>query len=247
MEENGPVMARPDDCIGCQHCLAVCPVAAISIFGKNPEDSLKVEALPEPEAMKRLIYGRRSIRNFTPEDVAPEVLRDLVDTAWYAPTGVNMQGVHFGVVATRRAMDALRSQVYDCIESELKRPGRVAPESDEIFKEFVSGWRDNDQDAIFRNAPHMIIASTSPGSVCSEADPFIALSYLDLYAASRGIGVVWCGFAMLALKACGDKIWREAGVPEGHRPAYVIMMGHPAFTHPRAVQRGAAPAAFIGL
>lgn len=29
-----------EECWRCQHCLAVCPQGAISIFGKKPEDSL---------------------------------------------------------------------------------------------------------------------------------------------------------------------------------------------------------------
>lgn len=242
----GPVAARPDDCIGCQHCLAVCPSAAISVFGKKPENSLSVVNLPESDSMKQLIYGRRSVRNFKPEDVPFEVLKDIVDTAWYAPTGVNIQGVHLGVVATRKAMDALRTTVYDNIDRELKRPGHEPVESDDILGEFVDAWQSSGQDSVFRNAPHMVIASTSPDTICSEADPFITLSYLDLYAASCGVGVVWCGYAMLALNSCADEnVWRQVGVPKGYKPSYVVLLGLPAFGYPRAVQRGFAQATFI--
>ena len=43
-ENNVPKFAQggEDRCIQCQHCLSVCPVGAVSILGKNPENSEKV-------------------------------------------------------------------------------------------------------------------------------------------------------------------------------------------------------------
>ena len=35
-------------CIGCTHCMAVCPVGAISVNDKNPENSFN-PTLPKPE------------------------------------------------------------------------------------------------------------------------------------------------------------------------------------------------------
>lgn len=46
-------------CWHCQHCLAVCPVGAISIFGKKPEDSL---LLPQ----KRCAHIWRRSKNTIP-------------------------------------------------------------------------------------------------------------------------------------------------------------------------------------
>jgi ferredoxin len=40
---------RVHHCIRCQHCLAVCPTGAASIFGVNPDTSLPLpESLPAP-------------------------------------------------------------------------------------------------------------------------------------------------------------------------------------------------------
>lgn len=50
------------------------------------------------EAMRNGIQSRRSIRQFTPEPVAPELLRELVDTARWAPSHCNTQAIRFIVV-----------------------------------------------------------------------------------------------------------------------------------------------------
>lgn len=248
MTDAGPALARPDDCIGCQHCLAVCPKAAISIFGKKPEDSVKNAKPLDPEALKVFASCRRSVRNFKPADVPPDLFRDILETAWLAPTGVNSQAVHLSALATREVMDAFRAKIYDRVEKELKRPGREAGEYDDLFAEFLGDWRNNGRDNIFRGAPHLVIASTAPDAVCDDADPFIALSYLDVYAQSRGVGTVWCGFAMAAIAFCRDKVlWNEAGVPLENKPSYAMLLGLPAFDYPRGVQRGPAAVRLLGV
>ena len=49
-------------CWRCQHCLAVCPTGAISIFGKSPEDSTPLPPKEMGESMERLVNCRRSCR-----------------------------------------------------------------------------------------------------------------------------------------------------------------------------------------
>ena len=46
---------KDKNCIKCQHCLAICPTGALSILGKNPENSLEVNGeIPSPTEMDRL-------------------------------------------------------------------------------------------------------------------------------------------------------------------------------------------------
>lgn len=61
-------------CWRCQHCLAVCPKGAISIFGKDPKDSF-LPASPEMCGyMERLIVNRRSCSRFLKKNVEPEMI-----------------------------------------------------------------------------------------------------------------------------------------------------------------------------
>ena len=44
---------------------------------------------------------------------------------------------------------------------------------------------------IFRGAPHLLVVSASPESVCPAEDVNLALAYFELMAQSAGLGTVW--------------------------------------------------------
>ena len=58
-------------CWRCEHCLAVCPKGAISIFGKQPENSLLPPSTEMGGDMERLLVYRRSCRRYLDQNVEP--------------------------------------------------------------------------------------------------------------------------------------------------------------------------------
>ena len=46
----------------------------------------------------------------------------------------------------------------------------------------------------------MIVVSSNLKAPCANIDPIIALSYVELYAQSLGLGTCWCGFAQTCFK-----------------------------------------------
>ena len=240
-----PALARPDDCIGCQHCLAVCPAAALSIFGKRPADSPPVRDLPAADAMKRLMAGRRSIRRFHDEDLPRAALEDLVDAAAHAPTGVNKRNMRFTVLADRRTTRAFRTALYERIADALADPARKPHPADEALAELARDWRATGRDDIFRHAPHLVLATCGADTRCPEADPVIALAHLDLYAQTLGVGTVWAGFVVTALAAIPSRdLLRGVGVPRGQRMGYALLLGRPIPQYPRGAQRSPAAVHF---
>ena len=77
--EGYPCVSDETACIGCQHCLAICPKGAISIFGKNPDNSDKIENKVSPEQLENLIKSRRSCRIFKQENIDTETMNKLKD------------------------------------------------------------------------------------------------------------------------------------------------------------------------
>ena len=76
-------------CWRCEHCLAVCPVGAISIFGKTPEMSLPPAPAETGEYLERLVANRRSCRRYRDEDVNPAIIDRILTAMQNVPAGGN--------------------------------------------------------------------------------------------------------------------------------------------------------------
>ena len=222
-------------CIRCQHCLAVCPTAALSILGVNPDESAEILP-PAPDGLENLIKSRRSVRRYRPEAVERAVLDRLMEAVAYAPTGKNERKVRFTLVDDPEVMARIRVMTMEGIRRAVDEDG--LPDGMEFFAKFLTAW-DQGRDIIFREAPHMLIASSPREATAGEADPFIALSYFELMAASLGLGTVWCGYARWALQSVVPELGRRLGIPSDHRSMYAVMFGWPAVRYARAVQREA--------
>lgn len=242
IEDQGKAVPRiaPDNeanCLRCQHCLAVCPTAAVSILGKKPGDSLDLaeEALPTTDAMELLVRGRRSVRRFREKEVEPELIARLLSAAASAPTGANRRDLTFTLVANRTAMEGLRKKVLEALRA-ADDEGRV-PEHFAYLKVAVPAYFKYKSDLIFRDAPHLLIASAGPGTLCPTEDIPIALASFELLARSSGVGTVWCGMLKMAFEVLPE-LKALVDLPTDHA-YYAMLFGIPAVRYPRTVQRDA--------
>lgn len=226
---------KEEQCIKCQHCLAICPTGALSIWGKDPADSIAVEKnVIEPEALSKLVKTRRSIRRFKSEAVEQEVIHELLATAAYAPTGHNKNAVLFSVIDDQNELAKLREKTYAAIKrvfEEGKLPERMA-----FMNDFQRLWYSKQVDVLFRNAPHLLIASAPNTIATPETDGAIALTYFELLANSKGIGTLWNGFIKWILRDIVPELKTEVGIPEDHVIAGVLIFGKPAVKYARSVQ-----------
>lgn len=222
-------------CIRCEHCLSVCPTGAISILGYNPVDSTPIEGrFPDPAELETLIKGRRSVRRYREENVAPELIQHLLEVAWHAPTGVNSRKVRFTVLDDREKVALLRDEVMEGLVR-LSGENRI-PKSMAYFSRFVRVWERQKVDLIFRNAPHLLIASAPISVACPKEDCMIALSYFELFAQANGVGTVWNGLVKWAIDDLLPETKTKLGIPEDHLLGYAMTFGMPAVRYARAVQ-----------
>lgn len=226
---------KEENCIKCQHCLAVCPTAALSIWGKKPKDSVLVtDEIPQPEEMSRLIKTRRSVRKFKKDELGKEFVYNLLETAAYAPTGVNSNAVLFSVIDNKEDLSKLRQVVYNRIKK-AKEEGRL-PENREFLFNLQQLWENKKIDVVFRDAPHVLIVS-APNSISTpDADCYIAMSYFELLANSHGIGTLWNGFIKWVIRDVDPEIREIIGIPEDHYISVAMLFGKPAVKYSRAVQ-----------
>ena len=97
---------------------------------------------------------------------------------------------------------------------------------------------ENGDDMIYRGASSMAAVAidksiTTPG--CETADPIIALSYLDLYAQSLGLGTLWCDFALMAANQLPE-LYSLLKIPCNYTLDYILLLGIPNIKYKRTTQ-----------
>ena len=239
--ERFPTIAPEKEpaCLRCEHCLAICPTGAISILGYRPEESLPLKGVfPDPLQLETLIKGRRSVRRYKPENLDPALMQKLLDVAWHAPTGVNSRQVRFTVLDECAKVTRLREEVMEGLVR-LDREGKL-PASKAYYTKFVKVWEKHRIDLIFRDAPHLLIASAPKKLSCPKEDCMIALMTFELYAQTCGVGTLWNGIASWAIDEMLPDIRRSLGIPDDHLFGYAMLFGKPAVHYARTVQHRSA-------
>ena len=239
LDEDGfPAIAADQEpaCYRCQHCLAICPPGAISILGRQPEDSLPLARhFPDPLQMETLIKGRRAVRRYREENLPPELIAKLLEVAGHAPSGRNARQVRFTLVDDRTRLAGLRDELITLLRRRIEAG---LPERLSFFAGLVKLWDEEGIDFLFRGAPHLLITS-APGEVATPIpDCLIALSYFELYAQSQGLGTVWDGLATWAISDLAPEIRPRLGIPADHVIGYAMAFGRPAVKYARTVQHG---------
>lgn len=245
MRDRRPAVVdgRADWCIGCQHCLAICPTGAVSVLGLDPEASPSLEGFSrDAESLGLLVRGRRSCRRFSDQPVDPALVDKLLFLTAHAPTGVNNLGRRFTVIKDREILDKFREQaVRRVIEAEAR--GGI-PEEYRWIADIAKSWAEGGADGIFRGAPHLLVVSTAKDSPCPEQDCLIAMSYFDLLANAHGLGTVWAGIPAGIIKLAPE-LKKILALPEDHEYFYCMMFGNPAVAYRRAAQRAPESVHFV--
>lgn len=219
-----------EDCLDCQHCLAICPTGAASVRGRKPADSAPVSGL-DPALLDGLIRSRRSFRHFVQEPVDEAVLEKIMETASYAPTGVNARQRRFTLVNDPKVLAEFRDRSCRAlVERAEYLPGEIS-----WMANAAGAWLEKGRDVIFRNAPCLVAVTSGPDGSTNQADCLIALSYLDLVAQSHGLGSLWVGMVQYVLEFIPEAR-RWLNIPENHALGYCMLLGKPSIEYARTTQ-----------
>ena len=230
-EDDFPVFEIENNhCVSCQHCFAICPTGAIKFNDKIAQDADSVSFGNSDDVLK-LIKSRRSIRQFKNEEIKQEDFEKIKNMLSFVPTGCNFDSLHFSIVESKSAMDLIRNYVNKKILNLISN--KFMDKYVGKFKPFKKAF-ENGEDIIFRNAPSMIVVSSHIHAPCANVDPIIALSYLELYAQSLGLGTCWCGFAQVCFKLL-PKLSQMVRIPDKYKPVYVMLIGVPAVKYSRTI------------
>jgi nitroreductase/NAD-dependent dihydropyrimidine dehydrogenase PreA subunit len=219
INEHGFPEENPEyHCILCGHCVAVCVCGAI-VHNGLPQEPLTAAAkeLPAPAIIDNFLNSRRSVREFKEKPVAKETLEALLDVARRAPTASNSQKLHWIVVPDAAKVHAVAAETANWIGATDSRPA--------LMKVWDKGY-----DFVLRGAPTLVVACTPADYEWGKQDCAIALTFMELAAEARGLGVCWAGYLTRAA-AVHAPLNKLLSVPAGYQIHGGLMLGEPKYKY----------------
>jgi nitroreductase/NAD-dependent dihydropyrimidine dehydrogenase PreA subunit len=205
-------------CILCGHCVAVCPHDALTHTGLPQEEFMPVPSeLPASAVIDGFLNSRRSVREFKTRPVDRETMEALLDVARRAPTATNSQRLHWIVVSGAEKARALSAEVMNWMRASGKGPV--------MLTEWASGY-----DRILRGAPTVVVACAPEDYQWGRPDCAIALTFLELAAETRGLGVCWAGY-LTRIAGLHPPLQQALSVPEGYAVCGGLMLGEAKYKY----------------
>jgi len=221
-------------CLGCGHCVAVCPHGALSHeatpLAVCPE--IATELTIGIEQAVQFLRSRRSCRIFKDTPIEQGTIEKLIKVASYAPTGSNLQMVEWLVLRDKKTLNTLSALAIDWMRDTLKKNAQNAPP---YMPKLIDSWEAG-HDTILRNAPAVIVGMVNKNARNGLVDTTIALTYLDLAAPTFGLGSCWAGLLQGAM-LYWPPVKEAMGITDDYPFHYPMMVGFNAMRYYRMPER----------
>lgn len=246
----------PHPCVACGQCVAACPTGAMTVAGRGmtAEDSLPIPKRSDradAAGLEALLLSRRSVRDYTKDDVPKGVVDDILRIASTAPMGFPPSAVEVTVIANREKTRQFSKDLLETMDRGVRALGNpvvfpmlrlfmnkadyealkfVMP----MMRQMVERYRNNGEDWLVYDAPLIMIFSKSP--YADAADPVIAATYAMIAAESMGLGACMNGMVG-AFLARDKKMKAKYRMPKDTKPIITLTIGYPAVKYHRALRR----------
>lgn len=213
------------------------------MLGCTPDEKQTAQAFTNRGEMRAVLVPRggelawlrtrRSVRKFLPRPVPDEVLRQVLETATWAPSAHNRQPWRFAILKTQSGRQHLADALSTAYRSQLIRDG-IDPEQVEQ-KVFLSHWR-------ITSAPAAVLVCLDPHQGDAYPDPFrqqaelvmgvqgTAMAGCTLLLAAHAVGLagVWLCAPLFAPQAARQAL----DLPPAWQPQALVLLGYPENTPP---------------
>ena len=163
------------------------------------------------------IKTRRSVREYTDQDVSDEDIRTIIDAGIHAPSGFNSQPWFFVVIKNREMMTRISDHCKPRLLAQLEQ---ATGESIEEFKKYLS----MEEFDIFYNAPALVIVLGNNAGITTDYDCSLCAENMMLAAHSMGIGSCWIGSACFVQESA--ELLDELGITPDYRVVAPIVFGY---------------------
>jgi len=202
------------------------------------------------EEFRQLVQTRRSIRDYTEEEVTTSDIHDLIDCARYAPSDTNSQTWEFVAITNRDKIKRIEQFTWDQLQiiASTAQDKGLAKEAKLLLKSF------GPYATAFRNAPVLLVCLSTPytskfrerifdplefGSTAIWAEESLKSSSLaiqNLMLAAHSKGLATCpltGPVLLAEKELRNYL----DIPDDRGINMVIALGHPVISPQKLMPR----------
>mgnify|MGYP002673546163 CR=1 FL=1 len=202
-------------CIKCGHCIAICPVKAVSCDDE------------EEYSMEEVI----------PYEKEEEKIEKIIDAGRFTQTSTNMQDVSYTIVKDsipelrRMTLGTLNAMADKMLGSEEtpKHLLKYAHMWKRMYESFVENPDGHDQ--LFFKAPLLIIVKAQ-----NEIDGGLASAKMELMIDALRLGTYFSGFFERAA-SMNPKIGEMIGLKEGEKIISCMVIGYPRVEYKRTVPR----------
>ena len=174
---------KAQGCIKCMHCGIVCPEGAIE-FKEQPmmiSEDKPIVSDTFPEDLESFLLTRRSYRDFRDQEVDPEIIKQALEVASWAPSAKNQHPTKYYVIQGKEKIDRMTEIIMKYVEE--------TGSSAELIPEMARG-----NNMVFGKANTVILAYCRKNAINPQTDSALALDYADLYLQSKGLGTCWAGY-----------------------------------------------------
>jgi len=247
-------------CIGCGHCMAICPHDAIKVTGRtlSPDDLFRLPDNGEAadyNQLLNLLKRRRSVREFQKKPVEPEKIEKILEAARTSPMGLPPSDVN---VLVFDKVEKSREFVTDFCKMLEKMKWFVSPwflalmrpfwgkANDELFRNFIRplfsiypGSIKKGENVVTYDAPLVMYFYGSPWA--DPADPLIAATTAMYAGESLGLGTCMLGAVHPFIQNSGARRLREKyGIRYTSREGLLVIFGYPALRYRKGIRRSFA-------
>ncbi|MDO5852331.1 MAG: nitroreductase family protein [Methanobacteriaceae archaeon] len=209
------------NCFECGHCMAICPVDAITLNRYTNQKS-KIQKYGSKELpvsyddMLQFLKQRRSCRWFKDKKIDKYTFNKLFEAAYYSPSRQNLQDVE--IIVLDKDIDKFISFIYDIIKVTSNKFSRVKQLGEYLknktkFKHHPLLWEGQQLILIFSE---------------DYSDALIAATRIELLAYTMGLGGFYSLFIMEADKIDHDKLMMFFPEIDNKKHMYsVFVIGYP--------------------
>lgn len=239
--EDGKADIKNLRCFKCGHCIAICPVNAVSTDEYNMEDVIEYEKNQfsiDPDTFLNFIKFERTIRQFKEKDVEEDKILKIIEAGRFTQTASNAQNVNYVVV--KKEIQEVRKLTLES----LKTLGEHVLENstNPLYKKYAKMWIKMHEDFIlnplgvdnlFFKAPVLIIVTSE-----HPLNAGLASANMKLMVDALGLGTVFSGFFT---RACENnlKIKEFLGIEKNQNIVTCMVIGYPNVKYSRTVPRKA--------